>query len=113
MRVAHKKAVLILMLSAIFVYGIFQTRDYLMGPRILLESPEEGQIFKGNLIEVSGKINDVSRVTLDGRLIFTNEAGEFKEKTLLAPGVNVIELKAEDKFGHKTSVNRTVLMKAE
>ena len=110
MRVSPKKLVLILLALFVVSYGLFQARDFLSGPRIYLESPHEGEIFQKSLLVVKGTARDASRLNLNGRPIFTDAAGKFEEEVVLARGVNVIELAAEDKFGHKARVARTLLM---
>lgn len=111
MRGSPKKLLLILAFLFIIAYGFFQARDYLRGPRIYLESPEDGEIFQTSVLTIRGRALDASRLTLNSRPIFTDALGKFEEELIMARGVNVIELKAEDKFGHTTRVTRTLLMK--
>ena len=110
MRIFPKKVFLILLLAFIAVYGFWQARDYLSGPKIYLESPGEGASLKESVLKISGRAWDISRITLGGYPIYTDEAGYFEEEIVLAPGVNEILLEAEDKFGHKTSLRRMVFM---
>ncbi len=110
MRGSPKKFILILAFVFVLAYGFFQARDFLSGPRIYLESPREGEIFQKSILVVRGEARDASRLNLNGRSIFTDGVGKFEEELVLARGVNVIELTAEDKFGHKTKVGRTLLM---
>ena len=111
MRVSNKKFFLILAGVLVLAYGIWQARDFLRGPRIYLESPQEGEILKENLLAIKGRAYDVSKLMLNGRSIFTDENGNFYEETLLAPGVNILELYAEDKFGHEKTIQRMVFLK--
>ena len=111
MRVSHKKLLILGVGVLLFIYGLWQARDFIAGPRVYLESPFEGEIVEAIPLEVRGQAFDVVKFTLNGRTIFTDEAGNFKEKILLAPGVNDIEIYAEDKFGHQKKINRTVLLK--
>jgi len=111
MRVSHKKFLLLISGVLVLAYGFWQARDFLRGPRVYLESPAEGEVFDQSILTVRGQAFDVSKFTLDGRTIFTDEAGRFEEKILLAPGINYLGLYAEDKFGHKKKIERTVLLK--
>ena len=111
MRVSHKKLLISILGVLVLVYGIWQARDFLSGPRVYLESPKEGEILDQSLLYVKGRAIDVSKFMLDGRTIFTDENGNFEEKILLADGVNYIEIYAEDKFGHAKKIGRTVLLK--
>lgn len=110
MRIFHRKFFLILVGVLVLVYGTWQARDFLRGPRVHLESPSEGMILRESLLIVKGRALDVSKLSLNGRSIFTDGEGNFQEETLLAPGVNILELYAEDKFGHEKIIRRSVLL---
>ena len=62
MRVSNKKFFLILAGVLVLAYGIWQARDFLRGPRIYLESPQEGEILRENLLaSQTGKPSDGRR----------------------------------------------------
>src|SRR3989338_5341052 len=111
MRISHKKFFIGFVGVLVLFYGLWQARDFLRGPRIYIESPTQGEGFDKNPMEVKGRALDVIKFTLNGRTIFTDENGNFKEEILLAKGVNDIEIYAEDKFGHEKRILRTVLLK--
>ena len=108
MRISHKKFILLLIILFLILYGLFQARGYLLGPQVSLENPKQGEILKDKLLIIKGRAVDVSKIYLNGRQIFTDEGGNFSEQYLLAPGVNVIRIDAEDKFGKKASIERMV-----
>lgn len=95
----------------ILVYGYYKTRDLLSGPVIKIHSPKNGEIFRAPLIEISGVAENISRLTLNDRVIFIDENGNFREKLLLSGGYNIIDFKAEDKFGEKTGKTLEVILK--
>lgn len=95
----------------IVIYGYYKTKDLLSGPVIEIHSPQNGEVFKTPLIEISGVGRNISRITLNDRNIFMDESGNLKEKLLLSPGYNIIDLKAEDKFGKKTHKELEVILK--
>jgi hypothetical protein len=111
MRVSHKKLLIAVLGVLVLIYGVWQARDFLRGPRIYLESPKEGEILGESLLYVKGQALDVSKFMLNGRTIFTDENGNFEEKILLARGVNYVEIYAEDKFGHQKKIGRTIFLK--
>jgi hypothetical protein len=110
MRVLHKKLILFLVGLLVIGYGFWQARDFLGGPKLYLENPKEGETLGKEILTIKGMAQDVTRLTLNGRAIFTDEAGRFEEEILVSPGVNIIELRAEDKFGHERLVRRTILV---
>ena len=111
MRVSHKKLLVSILAILILAYGFWQARDFLRGPRVVLEAPAEGQVFEQSLISIKGQAFDVSKFSLNGRAIFIDENGNFDEKIILVPGINYIEIFSEDKFGHQKKIERTVLLK--
>ena len=111
MRVSHKKLFIAIIGVLILLYGLWQSRDYLRGPGVYLESPKEGEVFEESLLKVRGQARYVAKFTLNGRAILIDEEGNFKEEILLAPGINEIEIYAEDKFGQQKRIRRTILLK--
>ncbi len=69
---------------------------------ITLQTPFDGAMTNDQNINITGSAHNIAFMYLDGRKIFTDDVGTFHENILLFPGNNVIELKAEDKFGRST-----------
>lgn len=95
-------AVFIFMFLAIGGYAYLKSREFIMGPRITINSPENGTSFSSALITIEGNAQNISHITLNDSPIFIDSQGRFSEKLLLLPGYNIITLKAEDRFGKKT-----------
>ena len=111
MRISNKKLLIGFVGVLVLFYGLWQARDFLRGPRVYIKSPEQGGVFDKNPMVVKGQAFDIIKFTLNGRTIFTDENGNFREEILLAKGVNDIEIYAEDKFGHEKRILRTVLLR--
>lgn len=93
--------ILVLGLSlALFTYT--RVEALMAGPEIIVTSPRDGEVVNDALITITGTAKRISLITLNGRQIFTDEAGHFKEELLLAYGYNILELKAQDNFGRIT-----------
>lgn len=97
-----KTIFLIFFALIIIAYSAFQSQKLLSGPVIKIISPQNGTTFNQALIEIEGSVKNVSKINLNGRQIFTNQNGYFKEKVLLSPGYNVIKIEAQDKFKNGT-----------
>lgn len=52
------------------------------------------------LVKVLGTAKHATYLTLNGREIFIDKDGTFSEQVALLPGLSVITLNAEDKFGN-------------
>ena len=84
---------------------------YLKGPQLNITSPTSGTSTDQTFISIEGFAGNVSFITMNDNQIFIDESGVFKEKLLLAPGYNIIEVKAKDRFGRiisrKVYITRT------
>ncbi|HRY30891.1 MAG TPA: hypothetical protein P5328_00665 [Candidatus Paceibacterota bacterium] len=97
-----KAAAGIIVVMVVIGYAIFNSRLFIEGPRIIIESPQNGGVFDAPLIKITGKALNISYLELDGRQIYTEENYSFSESLLLHPGYNIIQLVAKDKFGRGT-----------
>lgn len=96
-----------LAIGLIFILGyiVFQARYLIVGPQIVLtEQPpllnNERQVF------LSGTAFNISRLWLNDRPIYTDPEGNFKEALVLENGYTVATLRAEDRYGRKTTVTK-------
>ena len=93
--------------SAIVVLGILlyaysRIESFARGPQITIASPSNGSTVFLPLLSILGTIKQASHITLNGRQVYTDEAGGLKERIVLADGYNIIELNASDRFGRTT-----------
>ena len=100
-----------LFLLALFGYGIFEVWNYATGPKLIVSSPADDVAVSESLITISGQGKNTKLITLNDRPIVVNETGKFSEKILLSYGYNVLELKAEDRFGKKTEQKLQIVYK--
>jgi hypothetical protein len=89
-------------------YGAYRAKDFVRGPYIEIESPATGTSFAEPFVEIKGTAGNISYLTLDGNKIFTDESGVWEERILLSPGYNVVQIRAEDRFG-RTAVKELEL----
>lgn len=80
-------------------YGLYQTKNLMLGPSIAIASPINGAAVAMNPVEVKGQAERIAFISLNGEKIFTDEQGNFSQKLLLNRGYNIIKLEAQDKFG--------------
>ena len=98
------KITLVTVLSFIIVsYGLFQARNLIIGPRIILSTPQNGENVLNPLVIVSGSAVNITYISLNDRQIFVDDQGNFSEKLLVPPGYTIIKLEARDKFGRTTT----------
>jgi len=88
----------VVLLLFIAGYAYYQSRDFVLGPRITFTYPEAGATVTESLTTIEGVANNVSYITMNGGEIFVDEYGQFSETLLLAEGYNIIEVVIRDRF---------------
>lgn len=94
--------VVIFLIFAFGAYGLYKAKAYLEGPQITIEYPQNGQSTSTSYTKITGKASHISSLYINGKQVFSNKQGQFEEGLLLAKGYNIIEVKANDKFGRET-----------
>lgn len=82
-------------------YTYYKTKDLLRGVDLEVNGVADGQTFNDALITVSGRAKNATEISINGRKIFIDKAANFSEQIALLPGYNILDIKAEDKFGKK------------
>lgn len=95
-------AIIVFLLVLVLGYTLYEIHRVISGPSITMQTPENGAIVSTSTLEISGTAKNISDIEMDGRSIFIDENGNFKEQLLLSPGYNAIELTAHDRFGNQT-----------
>ena len=86
---------------ALLAYGLFEARHLLAGPVLIIESPRLGQASEA-LVTLAGSTKNIADIALNGRKIFVDGEGRFREQLLLSYGYNILTLSARDRFGRET-----------
>lgn len=90
----------------IFVaYVIFQARFIIEGPQITLTN-EAPSVTSDRTVTLEGVARNIVRITLDGRQIYTDKFGNFKEALILENGYTIATLQAEDRYGRVTKLTK-------
>ena len=104
-----KKIAKIACLSVFFilivVYAFFRSHDLIFGVKIRNVNLIDGATVSESVMEVTGNAKNAIKLTLNGREISINQQGDFSETIALLEGYNIINIKAEDKFGYMDEKN--------
>lgn len=98
----------IAMLVFIGAYTLFQSRFLIIGPQVVLTT-EPDTVQNERRIFLEGTAFNISRMWLNDRQIFTDAQGYFKEALVLENGYTVATLRAEDRYGRTTNVERSFM----
>lgn len=93
-----KVGTIVIFIAALALYVFFETREFLTGARITLITPKDGFTVSEEIVPVEGQAANISFLSLNGRQIFTDKEGAFKEKLLVPEGYTILELKGKDRF---------------
>lgn len=96
-----KWALLIGFFIFILLYAFFRGRALIFGVNIKNISLENGKTYTESVVNVSGNAKHASKITLNGREIVIDQDGNFHETIALLSGYNIVEIWAQDKFGHE------------
>lgn len=94
-----------LCIGATLAYLVFQARFLITGPLITVTSESNG-VYNTRVVPLSGTTHNIARLWLNDRPIFTDEAGNFNEALVLENGYTIATLRAEDRYGRTTRVER-------
>ncbi len=100
-----------LLILSVLGYSLFQAQKLISGPKIIIDSPQNGATASSPFIEITGRAQNASYIRLNGKQIFTDISGKFSEKLLLSPGYNILLLDAKDKFGKTVSKKLELILK--
>ena len=88
---------------ALFVgYAVFQARFLIAGPVVTLINPPQ-TVQTQRLITLEGTVQNIVFLTLNGRQIYTDKSGYFKEDLVLENGYTIATLQANDRYGRSRS----------
>lgn len=102
-----KVALFAIIVVIVIIYSFFSFRDYIEGPKIIINEPLNGSTFSTSTVTIKGQVLRIQDVTLNNKPILIDTAGNFSEVLMLLPGYNVSLISAKDKF------NRTIEYKLE
>lgn len=86
----------------------YQYFSLMKNPFLEIYTPQDGQQIKNEKIEVIGRADPDSLVTVNNQSVFLSEQGEFRYKLELFPGENTIVVEAKSKLGRKTQQQREI-----
>ena len=97
------KIVWVISIIIFVLYGVFNARSFILGPRIEIIEPTADLITETPLLYIRGIAKNTSFLDLNNRSIYTNKEGYFEDKLLLSKGYNIIQIKGRDRFKNETT----------
>lgn len=108
-KMSSKKTVkvsgLVVFLFVIFSVAFFGASDLIFGVKIKNVNIQDGAKMPDSVLRVTGNAKNAISLSLNGREISINNAGDFDETIALLSGYNIVNIKARDKFGYVDEKN--------
>lgn len=89
--------------GALIYYVAFQARYLIAGPTITLRDNYPVDQASSTVV-IEGTARNITSLSLDGRPIFTDDDGNFKELLVLPEGYTIMTLQAKDRYGRETTL---------
>ena len=105
----RKKVELYLITALIIIslmYAGFRAYPLITGPEIMIYNPHDGDIVASTTFELSGKVNRVKEITVQGRLIPIGTDGHFTEILVADAPYTILTVTATDFYG--ATVTKTI-----
>lgn len=108
-----KYATLSIFFLLIIIYAFSRSHDLIFGVKIKNVNLVDGVKVENNIQQITGNAKNAKNITLNGREISIDEKGNFNETVALLRGYNIINIRAEDKFGYVDEENYKLIYEAE
>jgi cytoskeletal protein RodZ len=107
LRIQQSMIIFILFLLLVFGFLFFQYRAAFLPPSINVNSPADGSKTSQTLV-VTGTADSNATITVNGEPVSIANNGSFQKAITLFPGSSTITIKATNRFGKTSTVQRTV-----
>lgn len=97
-------AIITLLVAGIGGYALYESRNLLRGPVIVIDEPLDGRTSYASVTDIKGRAQNIVRIRMNDQDISVNESGAFQEKFALSNGDNTVKISAEDRFGRTAEV---------
>ncbi|MDP3987585.1 MAG: helix-turn-helix domain-containing protein [Candidatus Levybacteria bacterium] len=110
-KVQQAGVIIFFVFLAFLGYIIFQYRSAFINPGIEIFSPKESQVISSRQVGVYGKTDPNATIYVNDNSVSLDQDGVFKKNLDLFPGKTTITIKAVNRFGRETSVQRHIEIK--
>ena len=103
----------IVVLFGVVLLGIYMLRQVftlVSAPELIIISPEEGQIFETEMVNVQGKTKSDAVVTVNNQQIVVDSNGDFQLTLDLDSGEHTILVETESRDGKSREAVRTIVV---
>jgi len=96
-------------ITLLIAYVAYQARFIIAGPTLEIYTTDT--VSNERTITLEGQAYNIVNIELNGRTIYTNERGYFKETLVLENGYTIATVRAKDRYGRITTAERSFVYK--
>jgi len=89
-------------------YLIFQFVRFNSPPRLIIESPKEGQEISGNIVQVFGSTDLDAKITVNNQPVLVDSDGKFSVSLEISQETSEVVVKAVSRSGKGTAISRRI-----
>ncbi len=109
----HQSVVIgIIILLGLLGYIVFQYKYAFISPALVVDTPKEKEVSHTSDILVSGKADQNATVYVNNIAVTIDQNGAFKKTISLFSGKQTLVVKAVNRFGKETTVERRIEIKS-
>ena len=94
-------------------YGAYRAYPLVVGPRITIYNPHDGDTVSNTTFELSGRVSRIKEITVQGRVIPIGTDGNFTETLLAQAPYTIIVVTATDFYGKTVTKTLRVIPEKE
>ncbi len=98
-------------ITLLVAYVTYQARFVIAGPTLEIYTTDT--VTNERTVTLEGQAHNIVSIELNGRAIYTNERGYFKETLVLENGYTIATVRAKDRYGRITSTERSFVYKPQ
>ena len=96
-------------ITLLVAYVTYQARFIIAGPTLEIYTTDT--VSTERTVTLEGQAHNIVNIELNGRAIYTNERGYFKETLVLENGYTIATVRAKDRYGRTTTAERSFVYK--
>ena len=109
----HKSAYFMAVVFVMIVasgYILFRSSAFFSGPDLTLEEPADGALLNGGALEIKGRTESKTRVTINGYEVFSDALGKFEVSLPIQKGYHLLDVRVKNRLGKESRVVRRVVV---
>lgn len=96
------------LLLIFFGYLVYSFFKFTQSPTLIIISPENNTVVKEEQVDLIGKTDPETMLTVNNQQVIINDDGGFNLKIPLQPGLNLLTIVSTNKFKRQTTVIRNL-----